>query len=660
MGNPQKHQKAAHGLNMKYIQVAFNTPVPGFFTYLNPAEAPADSGYRVEAKFGRRKMTGFVVEAVDNRPEGKFEIKGVERVIDKTPLFNEKQVELAKWISSTSFCSIGEALSAILPGGIRESKMAIADEEMADYSPRILSDEQESSLHQIINGEKDYYYLFGITGSGKTEVFLQAAQKVIEKGLSVVYLVPEIALTHQLMQDVAKRFDGKVAVLHSALTPSQRLVEWNRIRSGEAKLIIGARSAVFAPSDSIGLFIIDEEHENSYKSGSTPRYHARQVAMYRCSKNGARLVMGSATPSVEAWHLMSTGRIMRLNLTKRLSGGSLPTLEVVDMRGEERALSKQLQERIIEVHAEGKQTILFLNRKGFNYFFHCKSCGYEMRCEHCSVSLTYYKNRNRMQCHYCGYSRAPVNICPTCGSLDVGYSGFGTEMVEEELQRLFPDIRVARMDGDTVRKKGALKKLLTDFRERRIDILLGTQMVAKGLNFPGVKLVGIVLADTGLHLPDFRASERTFALITQVSGRAGRFTPDGEVLIQTFSPDADAIRMACAGELEAFYQQELTIREQLFFPPFSRVARVVFRGKDKSKVKQIAQQSGQAAGVEGVSILGPAECPISIINGNYRMQMILRGKKFNRLHHSISLLLQAFSQNRSVYIEIDMDPVSLL
>ena len=649
--------------NLQYIEVAFNTPVSGVFTYLKPENSPSEMGYRVEAIFGRRKMNGFVTSVTKKRPDGNFKIKDVIKVIDKQQLFNQTQIELAKWISQTTFCSLGEALSAILPGGKRESKMeSVGEEELADYSPRVLSDEQKNALKLILAGKGDYFYLFGITGSGKTEVFLQAAQKVIADGQSVIYLVPEIALTHQLTRDVLKRFSGSVALIHSGLTPSQRLVEWNRIKSGEAKLIIGARSAIFAPADDIGLFIIDEEHENSYKSGNTPRYHARQVAMYRCSKSDANLVMGSATPSVEAYHLMNSNRIKRIDLTKRLSGGALPKVSTVDMNGEDGTISKILRERIISVYEEGKQTILFLNRKGFNYFFHCRSCGYEMRCENCSVSLTYYRNKNQMKCHYCGYSRRPVDVCPTCGSLDVGYSGFGTEMVENEVRMLFPNMIIERLDGDSVKKKGKLKEVLSNFRDGKIDLLLGTQMVAKGLNFPGVKLVGIVLADTGLHLPDFRASERTFSLITQVAGRAGRYTPDGEVLIQSYSPNAQAIKMASDGAIEEFYKLELEIRKQLLFPPFCRLARIVFRGKDADKVQSLAQAAGDA--LEGIdsklTVLGPSECPIPVINRNYRMQMILRSEDYKTLHKSVAIIKAGVKGVTSVYSEFDMDPVSLL
>lgn len=665
-----------------YIMVVFNLPVEGVFTYLQPEEAPAKEGYRVEAFFGKRKLVGFVIDSTPNPPEGDFTVLPVLRVLDKEPFFGEQEIALAKWISETFFCSIGEALAVVLPGGIRESKKEfIQADEVADYSPRNLSEEQESALSQILSGQGDYFYLYGITGSGKTEVFLQAAKTVIERGQSVIYLVPEIALTHQLIQDVYQRFEGKVGLLHSHLSPGQRLVEWNRIRTGEAKLVIGARSAIFAPVKHLGLIIIDEEHESSYKSGNSPRYHARQVAMYRVTKAmkeislhhqreikekswSVNLVLGSATPSVEVWHLMEIGRFKRINLTKRLSGGALPKIEVLDINREGMILSTALQQRIATIHAEGKQTILFLNRKGFHYFFHCRNCGYEMRCKNCSVSLTYYKQQNKMKCHYCGYQQQPITLCPECGSLDVGYSGFGTELVEEEVARLFPQIKAARIDGDSIQKKGSLKATLKAFREGSIDLLLGTQMVAKGLNFPNVKLVGIVLADTALHLPDFRSSERTFSLITQVAGRAGRFSPDGEVLIQTYSPKASAIDLACKGDLDSFYAEELTIRKQLGFPPFKRLARLVFRGTHLGTVKEFASEAAvflkNQKEEAALDLLGPAECPLAIVNKNYRIQIILRSDSFKILHQAIFAFRISVQKNPKVYVEIDMDPVVLL
>ncbi|HOV64462.1 MAG TPA: primosomal protein N', partial [Spirochaetia bacterium] len=419
----------------------------------------------------------------------------------------------------------------------------------------------------------------------------------------------------------------------------------------------------FAPVNSLGLIIIDEEHEGSYKSGSTPRYHARQVAMKRALMNHCRLVMGSATPSLEAFHLMDSGRIEKLHLPERLSGGTMPQVQIVDMRGEKYSISDTLAAEMRKAKEEGRQTILLLNRRGFSYFFHCRSCGYEMTCKHCSVSLTYHKARGRMICHYCGYNQKPVDVCPECGSLDVGYSGFGTELIEEEVRSRFPDFVVSRVDTDSTQKRDSLKRILADFKNGKIDVLLGTQMVAKGLNFPGVKLVGIVCADTALHLPDFRALERTFSLIVQVSGRAGRYLSDGKVIIQTFSPDNEAIIRASTGDVDGFFAMELADRRKLGFPPFKRIIRIVFRGRDFDRVVQKAHQFARLLSGQNTAqteILGPAECPISLIAGNYRQQLILRTTDFASCHRLVGRVLRSFDKGKNVFMEIDVDPVSIL
>ena len=647
----------------KYLNIVFNTPVNGIFTYLRKDDSDCETGFRVSARFGRRNLTGFVINTSDNRPDGDFEIRSIERVIDSIPVFGKKNVELAKWISEMYMCSLGEAIAVMLPGGRKESRIPIYDDENpVSRIKHKLSGEQDNAISAITADKKGMFYLYGVTGSGKTEVFLKAAEITLSEGRGVIYLVPEISLTHQLTVEIKARFKENVAILHSALTPSQRFVEWMRIKKGEVQFVIGARSAVFAPLEKVGLIIIDEEHEGSYKSGSTPRYHARQIAMKRCALADARLVMGSATPSVEAYHLMNKGRITKLLLAERLSGGKMPEIAIVDMKKSKGCISVQLEKELRKTREEGRQSILFLNRRGFSYFFHCRTCGYEMKCRQCSVSLTYHKNRNKMVCHYCGFTKQPVEVCPDCGSLDVGYSGFGTELIEEEVRGLFPGLNIARVDTDSIKKKGTLKKLLDDFKNGKIDILLGTQMVAKGLNFPGVKLVGIVLADTGLHLPDFRAQERTFALIVQVSGRAGRYMPDGRVIIQTYRPENEAVKLAAEGKMEEFYKKELEVREMLRFPPYTRLFRIVFRGKDRNKVYETAGKAARLlkSDLDSSEILGPSECPLSVISGNLRHQIIIRTSSFSKTHIVITNCFSRFKPLSGVYVEIDVDPVSLL
>ncbi|MFW5800401.1 MAG: replication restart helicase PriA, partial [Spirochaeta sp.] len=507
------------------------------------------------------------------------------------------------------------------------------------------------------------FFLYGVTGSGKTEVFLQSAEHILSAGKGIIYLVPEIALTHQVAEMLRSRFGDTAAILHSRMTPSQRLSEWRRIRRGEARMVIGARSAVFAPVKNLGLIILDEEHEGAYKSSDRPRYHARQVAMKRCSAEQATLIMGSATPSVEAKHLMNTGGLQCLELPERVSGGGMPVIDIVDMRREEGALSRPLLAEMQETLRKGKQIILFLNRRGFSHFFHCHSCGYEMQCPHCSVGLTLHKQRGRMVCHYCGYTAKPVDVCPECNSLDVGYSGFGTEHIEDEVRRHFPQASIDRLDTDSAGKKGAVERILNSFRDGHTDILLGTQMVAKGLNFPGLHLVGIVLADTGLHMPDFRAAERTFTLITQVAGRAGRYHPDGRVLIQTYQPENPVILQAAAGNVEGFYSSEIDVRRMTGFPPFSRMIRLVIRGKQQTAVYRAIEDLNarlRAAGRFPGDCMGPTECPLGRIAGNFRYQILLRSSDGAGMHKRLHEVLSGFTLPRGLHLEVDVDPLQLL
>ncbi len=650
----------------RYLDLAFNLPLSGSFTYRAP-EKECAVGCRVVAPFGHRSLAGVVVRQRDSLPAALADpaaVKPVTRVIDAEPLFDQHYLELAQWVARLYLCSLGEALAAMLPGGRRDSESpALPADETPSAEPLQLSDEQIAAVEAINSTSAGLFYLYGVTGSGKTEVFLQAAERVLQQGRGVIYLVPEIALTHQLVETVHTRFGTHTAVLHSRLTPSQRLKQWKRIRSGQAPVVVGARSAVFAPLPRLGMIIVDEEHEGSYKSGSTPRYHARQIAMKRCADEQASLVMGSATPSVEAWHLMQQQRITRLTLSRRLAGGSMPAIEVVDLKPVNGTLSRELTAAIEQTHRQGQQTILFLNRRGFTHFFFCRSCGYSMRCTRCSVSLTFHQSRNSMVCHYCGYQTRPVSVCPDCGSLDVGYSGFGTEKVEQEVRKRFPSLRVQRIDADSIKKRGVLEQALSEFRAGAIDILLGTQMVAKGLNFPGVKLVGIIHADTGLALPDFRAAERTFGLIVQVAGRAGRYRPDGRVIIQTLRPGHDAIRRAASGDVEGFYAAEMAIRQQLAFPPFSRIIRLVVRSRSRGQAQGSAQQLvDQLAPLmrDGSEVLGPAECPLAVISSNHRYQLICRLRSFDRGHAAVRDVVRQSKSLSGVYIEIDVDPVNLL
>ena len=678
---------------MQYLEIILNLPVNQGFTYSyippekeKPELVPA-IGKRAEIMFGNKKTQGFIINISDTLPEncpvGPDKIRPIKRVIDKEALFGKELIEMAKWVSRYYLCTLGEAVFSMIPSGRRETSAGGFgfEEEVGEKKRNELSDEQKKAVDEILKSAvvstssttgnsgsttgQLFHYLYGPTGSGKTEVFLSLAEKILEMGKGVIYLVPEIGLTGQVVKAVADRFGNTAAVLHSGLTPSQRLSEWNRIMHKEARVVVGARSAVFAPVPDLGLIIIDEEHDGSYKSGNNPRYHARQVAMHRCTSLKIPLLMGSATPSVEAWYGMQSGSIVRHSLTKRLAGGEMPHISCVDLTyfPNDGCISKPLEDEINITLAQNHQTILFLNRRGFTHFFRCNQCGYELKCKNCSVPLTYHKVENRLRCHYCGWSTYPPESCPQCGSLDIGSSGFGTEYIEAETRAKFPNARVLRLDTDVLKNKDELLTSLEDFRQGKYDILLGTQMVAKGLNFPKLQLVGVILADAGLHMPDFRAGERTFSLITQVAGRAGRYFPDGKVIVQTYSPGKGPVLYACQNRIEDFYGSELAEREMLDFPPFSRLLRLVFRSFNKALAAQTAADAVkilEEGAPRGMEIIGPAECPIEKINSSWRYQILLKGSSIIPLQTAARKLLFDYTHNQNVYIEYDVDPVSLL
>lgn len=667
---------------MKFLEIALKIPQNTLFTYSYiPEESGKKSfepevGKRAEVRFGNQNLTGFIVSVSDRIPEncpvGPEKIRPVKKIIDSDPLFTPELFEIAKWISRYYLCTIGEAIFTIIPSrGKRETSAPCFSfsDEISGSGAKELSEEQENAVRSVIKSAKekkaDYHYLYGKTGSGKTEVFLQAAEYLLSQGKGVIYLVPEIGLTPQVVESVTERFGNTAAVLHSGLTPSQKLNEWKKIMRREARIVVGARSAVFAPVPDLGLIIIDEEHDGSYKSGETPRYHARQTAMFRASKLNIPLVMGSATPSVEAWKLMEEGKLVRHTLTKRLAGGKMPEIKTIDLSKTQNSgcISDELENEIRKTLSQKKQTILFLNRRGFTHFFRCNTCGFELKCKNCSVSMTYHKFENRLRCHYCGWSTFPPSICPQCSSIDIGYSGFGTEYIENETKTKFPEAKVLRLDTDSLTKKGELSEKLDAFRKGEYDILLGTQMVAKGLNFPNLQLVGVILADTGLHLPDFRAAERTFALITQVSGRAGRFFPDGKVFVQTYNPFKEPIKFACEGKTDEFYRHELSERKMLMFPPYSRLVRLVFRSMSQKKAESCAEGAAailsESIGSKG-EVIGPAECPVFMQSNNYRYQILLRSNNISVLQKAAENLLYNYTHTSQVYIECDVDPVSLL
>lgn len=556
---------------------------------------------------------------------------------------------------------------------VEQLRDPFADAHIAPTQPLILNDEQKTAFERIIASADERRYqpflLEGITGSGKTEVYLQAAQHVFNEGRTVLFLVPEIALTPQMVRRVKSRFGTQTAVLHSGLSDGERYDEWRRIERGDVKIVVGARSAVFAPLDNIGLIIVDEEHETSYKQSDNPRYNARDVALWRGEHHRIPVILGSATPSLESRARAQRGVYELLRLTHRAGGAQLPAVEVVDMTtmiadGPETNFSKQLQDKLMDRLNRHEQSVLMLNRRGFSSFVMCRDCGYVPRDPNCNLAMTLHMDSHTLKCHYCGHEEAIPTTCVQCGSNRIRYYGTGTEKVEAELQELFPDARVIRMDQDTTRKKGQMDRMLQKFGNHEADILLGTQMIAKGLDFPDVTLVGVLNADTALNLPDFHASERTFQLLTQVSGRAGRAQKLGEVLVQTFNPQHYAITYAQKHDYEGFYKQEMAVRHEGNYAPYYYTVQIqASHSEENETAKQMIQVARwlRLHADERVIILGPSPKPIAKLRNRYYFQIILKFKQRNQMDDLLTELQnRAQKAKNGLQLTIDREPISFM
>ena len=516
--------------------------------------------------------------------------------------------------------------------------------------------------------------LHGVTGSGKTEVYLQLIQHVLERGRQAIVLVPEISLTPQMVDRFRGRFGDQVAVQHSRLSPGERYDQWNLIRNGNVKVVVGARSAVFAPFERLGIVIIDEEHETSYKSETTPKYSASQIAVRRCMYDGALVLYGSATPSVETFQRAVEGDIRLVTMKERANALLMPKVEVVDMRreleeGNRTVFSARLTMEIEKNIASGQQTILFLNKRGYASFILCRSCGIRLKCRHCNITMTYHSNDNRLICHYCGYTVKLPSTCPKCGSSSIRQFGTGTQKVEEDLQKHFPGCSVIRMDMDTTTGKHSHEEILDAFREKNINILVGTQMIAKGHDFPNVTLVGVLAADSLLGIDDFRASERTFQLLTQVAGRAGRGQLPGRVVIQTYNTEDYSITSACSYSYDTFFKQEIDIRRRLKYPPFTNIACVLVSSvNDKlafEKAREVSLQlAAQVKTEEGDELLpGPVRAPISRLRNRYRWRLVIKCGSLERLVNILSTMSDEFSRNKGkcdVDLNMDINPASMM
>lgn len=560
----------------------------------------------------------------------------------------------------------------------RKGKQHAEEEEVPSEYPvqRILTREQESALDQILDGMEDEnprpILLHGVTASGKTEIYLRAVEQALGRGRGSMVLVPEISLTPQMTGVFKERFGRQVAILHSRLTGSERRREWNRLQSGEASIVIGARSAVFAPVRSLGLIIMDEEHEVSYKQDSTPRYHCREVARKRAEINQALLVLGSATPSVESYHRAVSGEYRLVRLAQRVESRPLPQVCLVDMREEIRdgnrsIFSRRLQDQLLSTWEKGEQSILFLNRRGFASFVSCRKCGYVMRCSFCDVALTYHQSDGRLRCHYCDQKRRRPPACPECGSSMLRQFGLGTQRVEEETRKLLPEARIVRADFDTLGMKDG-ENCLERFKRGEAEVLIGTQMIAKGLDFPMVTLVGVITADISLNQPDFRSGERTFQLLTQVAGRAGRGEVPGEVVIQTYSPEHYSLLTSMGHDYQGFFRAEIQYRQNLGYPPYSQMIRVLISGPDESSVRTGSEllarylEAAIAKDPTATTILGPAPAPLSRIRGQHRWQLVLKGD-LDRMRPELLCGLerfQAYNPHSKINIAVDVEPYSLL
>ncbi|GLY10540.1 primosomal protein N' [Pseudobacillus badius] len=541
--------------------------------------------------------------------------------------------------------------------------------------PLPLTDQQQTAIAPILGSIEDVrhetFLLYGVTGSGKTEIYLQSIQRVLEKGKEAIVLVPEISLTPQMVHRFKGRFGDDVAVLHSGLSAGEKYDEWRKIQRKEVKVVVGARSAVFAPFENLGIIIIDEEHETSYKQEENPRYHARETAIERAKFYQCPVILGSATPSLESFARAQKGVYQLLSLPNRMNNQRLPDVEIVDMREELRhgnrsMFSRALFEKLTDRLEKGEQTVLFLNRRGHSSFIMCRDCGYVAGCPHCDISLTYHRYSHQMKCHYCGFEEPVPSTCPECQSEHIRYFGTGTQKVEDELGKLLPQARVVRMDVDTTSRKGSHEKLLQQFAEGKADILLGTQMIAKGLDFPNITLVGVLSADTMLHIPDFRSAEKTFQLLTQVSGRAGRHQLQGEVVIQTYTPDHYSIQLAGRQDYDQFYKEEMVMRKLGSYPPFYYLALVTVSHEDllaaSSATEKITHYIQARLSNEAI-ILGPVASPIARINNRYRYQCLIKYKREPKLNHVLKSVMEHYTKqhnDKGLQVAVDVNPFIMM
>jgi len=674
-----------------YAGVIIDKPHPlvdKVFYYSIPAEL-AESvslGVRVRVPFGaKNKPTfGFILEIIQDISVVPEKIKFIQEVLETYPLLLPKHIPVVLWMKKEYHCLIIEAIRCFVPN--LSKSMAVKANPIDGYkvitinkSEISLTDEQQNAVEVMDKALSDgigSFILEGVTGSGKTEVYIRLAQRASEYGKQTIILVPEISLTPQTVERFKSRFGSMVSVLHSKLSSGERLKHWHNIRMGLTQIVVGARSAVFAPANQLGLIIVDEAHEDSYKSDQRPRYHAIDIARKRCEIEGSVLVLGSATPRIED-SIQEDILYRRIAITQRVEQRPMPPVKIIDMReeitkGNRSIMSKPLYFALQQVLAKGEQAILLINRRGYAQFVLCRSCGFVVMCQNCYVSLTYHQDGNTLKCHYCNLRKSYPSVCPKCKSKYIKNFGLGTQKVQEELSKFFPDVKIARMDMDTTLKKDSHQTILEAFKNGEYDFLLGTQMIAKGLDFPNVTLVGVVAADTSLNLPDFRNGEKTFQLIAQVAGRTGRSAKGGEVIVQTYQPNHYAIEFASRHDYRGFLQREIEIRKTLLHPPFVHIVRILITGERENMVsvlcktasqlleQKISQDSDLSKAVLNVCA-SPA--PLEKINGKYRWQTLIKIKRDEKALDQFHTVVDEVCSSLPIAAErviIDFYPVSLL
>ncbi len=746
-------------MNKKFANVVFPIAVDKEFQY----EIPESIGYKIEigmrvsVPFGRRKAIGYVVSLTD-KPVYE-NLKAISKLLDNFAVFDEKMLELTRWISRYYFCSWGMVLEAALPPGMKKEAVSrkkqriisiakpqkeicsdidskkirsakqvkvlktllstkglcmeckalcniagvteavvkslkkngyvvlnheilyrdpFAKETVVNTQHLSLTSEQSRVFNEVISSIKaggfNTFLLHGITGSGKTEIYLQAIDFCIKNKKQAIVLVPEISLASQIIQIFKSRFGNRVAILHSRLSKGERYDEWEKIKKGKVDIVVGARSAIFAPFTDPGLIVVDESHEPAYKQGETPRYNGRDVAIMRGKLNDITVLLGTATPSLETYHNIEVGKYKLIELKERIDKRRLPDVKIVDMQDrstripESQVFSKPLLRAINDKLLKKEQIILFLNRRGFSTFIMCYKCGYVARCPECNVSLVYHSKQDKVRCHYCNFEDKPPNICPECQAFYVKYGGYGTEKIEEEISNLFPDAKYQRMDTDTTTKKNAHQRILRGFKHHEFDILIGTQMIAKGLDFPKVTLVGVISADTSLYFPDFRSGERTFQLLTQIAGRSGRGLVHGEVVVQTYNPNHYSVIASSTYDYNDFYKKEILYRKSLNYPPFRHIVLITVKGHDSAKVVRASNGFAFLLRKElkgqDCQLLGPAPAPMAKIKNQYRWHILIKHKMPGKINLFIERCMKGLKRSKlqmgKTNIIVDIDPMNTL